>query len=392
MITNKGKQILSKYVLGVNPAYATHIAVGCGSDSFGLNVDEPDENFFRNNLVFETSRAPIISRGLIKENGLDKIVFKAELPTENRSSITEIGLFSEQRNVRASQFDSKSISQFNAPTELWYQINGSDSLGPLQIVSRLDKNETGNISPSSSNGASALSACYASTSDPLWTSVDSRKIRKECPRVGNGSIMLQGNYSNLVYNTSTSSWTQTNQYGIETSSIGLNMSKNAPDDEIRIAFSIASTNETDVSSLYGQNIRINIWFEFINHYVNSIKSYAKAKVSIDGDITNTSDYIIGRVDSTRYIVYSFKKSDFVVDNDFSWASINGIRIFASIQKNNAVNQNYWLVLDGIRLENVTTESPTYGMVAYTQVFTLDELPIIKSENTTNYVEFRMLVN
>ena len=41
MITNKGKTIIAKYLLGQAPAYASYIAVGCGpqpldtEDSFG---------------------------------------------------------------------------------------------------------------------------------------------------------------------------------------------------------------------------------------------------------------------------------------------------------------------------------------------------------------------
>jgi hypothetical protein len=37
-------------------------------------------------------RVPISSRGYVQENGMNKIVLTAELPTEERYEITEVGL------------------------------------------------------------------------------------------------------------------------------------------------------------------------------------------------------------------------------------------------------------------------------------------------------------
>ena len=31
MITNKGKEVISKYMVGQTPAYASYIAIGCGA-------------------------------------------------------------------------------------------------------------------------------------------------------------------------------------------------------------------------------------------------------------------------------------------------------------------------------------------------------------------------
>lgn len=37
MITDVGKEIISKYLLGQTPAYATHISIGCGAVPLDAN-------------------------------------------------------------------------------------------------------------------------------------------------------------------------------------------------------------------------------------------------------------------------------------------------------------------------------------------------------------------
>ena len=81
MITNNGKQIIAKFLLGQAPDFATHIAGGCGRVPFYPNqtitVAETNSQKIRKSLEFETFRVPIIARGIIKEDGQDKIVLKS---------------------------------------------------------------------------------------------------------------------------------------------------------------------------------------------------------------------------------------------------------------------------------------------------------------------------
>ena len=88
MITNTGKDILSKYLIGQAPAYASYIAVGCGAKP--LDSESPGEIDYssKTSLDFEMFRVPIISRGYVNEGGVSKIVFTAELPTEERYEIS----------------------------------------------------------------------------------------------------------------------------------------------------------------------------------------------------------------------------------------------------------------------------------------------------------------
>lgn len=74
MITNTGKNIIAKYLLGQAPAYASHIAIGCGKKPLA-NTDSltpyQGEFAFKNNLDFEMFRIPIVSRGYVTDQDLD---------------------------------------------------------------------------------------------------------------------------------------------------------------------------------------------------------------------------------------------------------------------------------------------------------------------------------
>ena len=87
MITNTGKTIIGKYLLGQAPAFASYIAVGCGPQPFepGQSLGEYSD---KENLDFEMFRVPISSRGYVQENGMNKIVLTAEFPPEERYEIT----------------------------------------------------------------------------------------------------------------------------------------------------------------------------------------------------------------------------------------------------------------------------------------------------------------
>ena len=70
MITNTGKDIVAKYLLGQASAYASHIAIGCGKKPLPSSESlEPyqGEFAFKKSLDFEMFRIPIISRGYVTE-------------------------------------------------------------------------------------------------------------------------------------------------------------------------------------------------------------------------------------------------------------------------------------------------------------------------------------
>ena len=104
MITNIGKNILAKYLVGQTQSYASHIAVGCGATPLASDGVFGDYSL-KESLDFEMFRVPIISRGFVNEDGSSKVVLTAEMPTEERYEITEVGIFSAGSNPVAGSFD-----------------------------------------------------------------------------------------------------------------------------------------------------------------------------------------------------------------------------------------------------------------------------------------------
>ena len=76
MITNEGKQLVAKYLLDQAPAYASFIAAGIGAQPL-LNSASVQLSPTQKALEFESFRVPISSKGFIKEDGVEKIIFKS---------------------------------------------------------------------------------------------------------------------------------------------------------------------------------------------------------------------------------------------------------------------------------------------------------------------------
>jgi len=72
MITNIGKSIIGKYLLGQAPAYASYLAVGCGPTPLTTG-DTPPDFATKQNLDFEMFRIPISSRGFVNESGVSPV-------------------------------------------------------------------------------------------------------------------------------------------------------------------------------------------------------------------------------------------------------------------------------------------------------------------------------
>ena len=68
--------------------------------------------------------------------------------------------------------------------------------------------------------------------------------------------------------------------------------------------------------------------------------------------------------------------------------MNTAKFYVTVTKDGAPSSDYYVCLDAARFENTSTINPLYGMTGYSVVRTTDGLPIVKSANTSNYVEFR----
>lgn len=438
MITDVGKEIISKFLLGQTPAYATHIAIGCGASPLDANDAAPNPTTLaeKTRMDFEMTRIPITSRGFVDDNGTTKVSFTAELPKENRYEITEIGLWSSGSNSLARTFDSRMIFNFS---ESWQAHSTS-----ISEVTTPSLGSGGDIT-------TALRFFRALSSDSVFSTAD-RKARREGPRFLDSKILLRGDSSviqgadglwsgenpsysitNKVANgttatlttstdhylnvgdtivvdiatntfdgthvitartdttvsyalalsvgssatTGTITWEQSTH--IHLNAINFDISKNAPSDKILLAFSLI-----DKDSL-GAGVtpdHVKILLEFYRNETSTSSGFAKAEIYIEG-VDFTGD---------RYKVVEIPISSLITTSDFSSEQIRTARIFSSVIYTTGGQQRassiHYVELEGIRLENETTENPLYGMPGYSVVRTTDGQPLYKFENTNNYIEFR----
>lgn len=68
MITNDGKEIISKFILGQVPSFATHLSIGCGATPLDANDTYPNTVYSKQRMDFEMTRVPISSKGFVDDS------------------------------------------------------------------------------------------------------------------------------------------------------------------------------------------------------------------------------------------------------------------------------------------------------------------------------------
>jgi hypothetical protein len=391
MITNKGKDILAKYLIGQAPAYASHIAIGCGAKPLDTVDDFPDSSA-NTELNLEMFRVPIISRGYVNEGGTPKIVFTAELPTEERYQISEIGIYSAAANPSATGNDSRTIFAFSN-RENWEQHGAST----VTAIPRYD----GDLSKPGIDAGDMIDTAAAEdvfqtiSNNPFFT-INDRAIRNENCRFLNNIIALKGNESNLT--KSTIDGKQRLVIGSESkhihlNAIGINLEKNAPNDLLKLAFAVVNKNLDGT-----QPDEVRIMVEFTPSDASS--EYARFDVILTNGSTYTNAegsesfvYPSGTTSfaNNRYYVVAREIQELQKSSGFSWNEVNTIKIYSTVIKSGSRSSDYFICLDALRLDNVATENPIYGLTGYTPVVTTNAQPILKDTNTKNFVEFRFAI-
>lgn len=451
MITNKGKQLLTKYMVGQSTSYAAYIALGCGPTPYNANSSisqaDNEEHRIKNNLDFEMFRVPIISKGYITEEsgnatitgvshlngvitytannnfvpgdtvsisginpmslnteaatildasetefsvgsnvtdsyisgGIAKtyftdIIFTAELPTEERYEITEIGVFPAQSNPDAGAYDSKTLYSFSQ-SENW-QYHGTSIDKIPTIYTPLDPN-TANLIEGTYvvDGVSKDCKVFHTNATNTLFANKVRIDRYETCRYLNNIIAIRGNTADLSYDSGSKRVNINSGDHIHLAVSGLNLDKNSPADEIRLAFSVINKRgaEADIPE------EVNLVIEFaVNDSANA--ESAKMEIHLSADDYN---FI-----TNRYFVVSKKISELVTSSNFSWSQVKAIRVYASVHDSAGPTDMFYVGLDALRLENTQTVNPLYGLTAYSVVKTTDAATVKKLENTTNYIEFR----
>jgi hypothetical protein len=369
MITNSGKNIIAKYLLNQAPEFASHIAIGVGGNAVSPSSSVsflPDAK----SLNFEVFRVPVLSKGLIKEDGVEKIIFKAELPTDQKFNITEIGLFPAESNFLAETYDSRIISTFDQ-SESWV----STSLGSTDEISY-----EGDI-PLNFSSSGDIESGFLQDEKYAFINNDSeifdfsqRRNRNEPPRYLNKSLLSIGNSSVIDSSFDITSNAASAGYYIQNNSVNLNLGRNLPTDQIKLALSVINLDLEANNGAPDGGVRIRL--EFINNTPGNPKAYVNISIPFS------------ELEAGRYQIVTKTLSDFVATSSaFSWSNVNAIRIY-SCAVDTTEPEKYYILFDGIKFENISTPNPLYSLVAAEYLRTTDEYPVLKKENSTSYIEYR----
>jgi hypothetical protein len=376
MITEIGKNILGKYLIGTAPAYASYIAVGCGAVPLRpiAILSDQDKAAYqaKEALDFEMFRIPITSRGFIEEDGQTKLVFSAEIPTTNRYEITEIGIFSGASNPSALGYDSRTLYAFTRE-EAWKEdeelIYTQDS--PLDNGDPLNY-----IHPSYlSKGVIQTNA-----TNKLFSTLERQK-RFEQARYLNNMIMLSSNFSDLSGTTVfDSTITGKNKISLSTA---LDLSQNSPGDLLKLALSVVTVSGDSGASAPAAARVVAEFTTFDN----------------SGSIRFNFETAPNLTSTSQYAVVSATLGSGAVSGNFLWSKVNNVNFYASAVDafgNVVIDEEdrplHYVSLDALRLENTRSVNPVYGLTAYTVIKNEENgqaRPIVKLSNTSSMVEFRL---
>jgi hypothetical protein len=380
LITNTGKTIIGKYMLGQAPAYASFLAVGCGPTP--LETGDVADNFAtKENLDFEMFRVPISSRGFVNEGGINKIVLTAELPTEERYEISEVGLYSAGANPSAGAYDSKTVFAFTTG-ENWQYQTGASATAIDVVTSPLDD-------PLDDNVIAVADTVFQTNADNSIFFKTSRANRYERSRFLNNIILIRGDEADLTI--SEESGPTEDHFVIESGSnhirltgANVDFSRNSPIDELRLAFSIVS--KTGNSSAIPETVRI-----LVNFSSTDGSQFARFEAEVNHGSSGNLNDAIADFQTNRYFVVSKQLQDLYTTSGFTWDLVTVVRIYACIIDSGVPSDDYYIALDAMRLENIATTNPLYGLTGYSIIKNDNAETIVKSPNTSNYVEFRFSI-
>ena len=361
MITKKGEALIAKYLLGQAPTYASYISFGCGA------VPGQSPTGTETSMKFEMLRVPISSRSFVNEDDFNRISFAGELPLETQYKITEVALWSDSANALASS-DSRVIFAFTQD-ENWKRSHNNKSLAISYIdepLSGLDISaENGTIEapisgyPDADYGGDEVFACSASNQT---LAVSERRLQGS--RFLTRNIMMRGDTEQKIFIDGTN----------------VNLSKNNPKDLLKFAFALYPKTVIPETS-YDSAPPVTITIKFMKDPTLDF-----AYTTFTGTVQNP----------TEFNIIEKELGDLVDTQSFSWEQVRWVEISIDCGK----NPDWYVCLDAMRFDNISTQNPLYVMSGYSIVPTSDvldddgnvvgteEAPIVKKANSNSYAEFR----
>jgi hypothetical protein len=150
---------------------------------------------------------------------------------------------------------------------------------------------------------------------------------------------------------------------------------------LRLAFSVINKDGDSLSV----PDTVKIMLEFTNS--TDSEKFARLEAVIEnGTGSSQQDF-----QNNRYCVVTKQLQELYRSSTFSWSSVDTINVYVSVVDSGLVSGDFYVVLDALRFENVNTLNPLYGLIGYSVIQNDTTKTIIKSTNTSNYVEFKFSI-
>ncbi len=286
-----------------------------------------------------------------------QVSLTAEVSDISKYEITELGLYSLGSNQYTTNSDSRILLNFSR-TENWEYFDGTNSTLEIPYVTTM-------------TSTFATTPFFASSNDVWWLgdiADTNRTYRQEKPRMLEDALILPGNTSE--YDAATANdFTSASKY-VVFQNPGIDLSKAAASDEISIAFSIA--NAATSISVVPTNYYIMLEFTYGNGTDSARLIFSGTEIS-----------------GNRYIVLTKKISDIIKTTGFNWNNVSSLKVYSSIEVSGTPTNQFAIVLDALRYDNVTTENPLYALTAYTVVNNSEGTRLEKKANSNDLINFRL---
>jgi hypothetical protein len=308
------------------------------------------------------------------------IVLTAELPTEERYEISEVGIYSAGSNPSAGATDSKTLFTFTR-NEVWKYQSQSSLLDIPFITSPIDDS-------SPTNTINQPYDVFQTNADNLALEAGLRIARYERPRFLNNAILIKSDTANLTENLDGSLNIEDGSGYVTLSGASLDISKNSPTDKIKIAFSVI--DKAGIANPLPTRVRVIVDFTTT---ASSNAPYSRFEINLSQGDTDHANGLHDFVNN-RYVVIEKEIQDLIQSDAFSWGDVSKINIYVSVFEGSVsptLSENFYVALDAIRLENVTTTNALYAMTAYSPIKSQAASTIVKNANSSNLVEFRFAV-
>lgn len=196
---------------------------------------------------------------------------------------------------------------------------------------------------------------------------------------------MAGNSSRLTRNASGKLEIGTEPKYIRLNQTNVDFTKNSPLDELRLAFSVVSKSPS--ANTVPDNVKILLEFSYTGS--DTPQEYARFEVDIDdlGYTAGTSPDN-RNLSTNRYLIVKKALKDLNKTDNFDWREVTVAKIYSCVTEAGQPSDLFYVCLDGLRLENITSTNSLYGLTGYSVIRNDGSRPIIKAANTTNYIEFR----